>query len=314
MQYLVSTTGTDVLVADLGVFIIHPTVNRDLALEFSPEEIAESSDLTGYISAGTLVLTLETNEYGLYEVDQANYNPYSLLQQNLPPQSVEDNVTETELASTFASTQIFEGVFPVAISSTTAVTNVIVSNSANFKDWKLSSGDIIYIYGNGANDGYKTVQSVISQKIFTTVEALTTTINIGSLFALNPSGATKIGVNTNNFSLLTKDVAQELFEEIDFQLSSISPGAHDDLETLVHELSENFDGYETRDADGVVTQIEFKNSLSGILIRSADSFTCNSDGLVTGFNIKQYNNSGSIVQTLTVTVNPITGTHHVVKT
>lgn len=247
MQYLVSTTGTDVLVADLGVFITHPTVDRDLALEFTPEEIADSADLTGYISAGTLTLTLETNEYGLYDVDQNSYNPYALLQQNLPPQPVEDNVTETELASTFASTPIFEGVFPIAISSTTAVTNVIVANTAKFQDWKLSSGDVVYIYGNGANDGYKTVNAIIGQNMFTTTEALTTTINIGNLFALNPAGSAKIGVDNRNFNTISGNTLQEVLDSIDSNMAGggITAEQHKDLRQLIHlaDIGGPFEGF-----------------------------------------------------------------------
>lgn len=236
MQYLVSTTGTDVLVADLGVFLAHPTVDRDLALEFTPEEIAESADLTAYISSGTLTLKLETNEYGLYDVDPVEYKSYALLQQNLPPERTEGVITETELASRFSTTPIYDGVFPVNISSTTAVTNVIVANTAKFQDWLLSPGDNIFISGNGPNDGYKTVNYVIAQNMFVTNEALTTTLNSGILFALNPAGSTKIGVDNRSFTTISGNTLQEVLDSIDDNMTGggITATQHKTLRQLIH--------------------------------------------------------------------------------
>lgn len=313
-QFLVSTTSSSVFLLDLGTTIVHPTVNRDLSSEFSQDDLTNSKNLSDAIQDGYLTLKLSSQDYGLIEVEATQYNPYSLLEQLLPSNEKEIFITEVELKSKYLETAIVEDTFPYQLSSTTAVTNILTSVNAKFQGWGADEGDVVGIFGTGITDGYFDIIEIISQKQLRTLQPLSTTNSVGTFSIFHKSGASRVGVNPNNFSLLTGSTAQALFEEIDFELSSISPGAHDDLETLVHELAESFDGYETRNSDGVLTQVEFKNPLNGNLIRKANNFVCNSDGLVTGFEVRQYNNSGTVVQTLSVTVDPITGTHYVVET
>lgn len=247
MQFLISTVSSDVLVGDLGLLLVHPIIDRDLSLEFTPEEIAESAELTSSIVAGTLTLRLETNEYGIYSVSGINYEPYSLFQQNLDTGLVESVITEGELSSGFATTQIRAGAFPVSITSITAITDTIIVNTAKFQDWRLSPGDNIFIFGNGSNDGYKIVSSIISQTTFTTIEALVTTGGVGSLIALNPPGASRIGIDDTGFVNIVGDTAQELFSDIDTKISAsgISSEVHKTLRQLIH-LADNggpFEGF-----------------------------------------------------------------------
>jgi hypothetical protein len=242
MQFLISTTGNDVLVSDLGLEILHPTTDRDLSLEFTPEELSKSKSLTELINSGLLTLKTEVNEYGVQSIDATNYNPYTFLQQFLLPTNVEEIVTETELQSRFADTIAKSGAFPVSISSTTSGTNLIVSNSASFQDWRIEAGDTAYIYGNGVtNDGYTTIVSVIDQRKITVARALGTTISSGMLVVFNPAGATKIGVDTENLSNISGANLQEVIESIDFSLSNLGNAAnHEDIDSLVHNLSEDY--------------------------------------------------------------------------
>lgn len=54
MNLYVSTTGTNVSIPELGITIVHPTTDRQLDEQFSPEQIRLASTLTAAIQAGTL--------------------------------------------------------------------------------------------------------------------------------------------------------------------------------------------------------------------------------------------------------------------
>jgi hypothetical protein len=51
----VSTTGTNVIIPELGITIVHPTTDRDLGAQFDVEDIQKAATLTSNIVAGTLV-------------------------------------------------------------------------------------------------------------------------------------------------------------------------------------------------------------------------------------------------------------------
>ena len=55
MGLYVSTTGTNVVIPELGITITHPTTDRDIGAQFSLESIQKASSLTSFIIAGTLV-------------------------------------------------------------------------------------------------------------------------------------------------------------------------------------------------------------------------------------------------------------------
>lgn len=55
MGLFVSTTGTDVVIPELGITIVHPTVDRDMGSQFSSDEIERASTLTTSIQSGTLI-------------------------------------------------------------------------------------------------------------------------------------------------------------------------------------------------------------------------------------------------------------------
>lgn len=54
MGLFVSTTGTDVVVSELGITITHPTIDRQLDEQFSAEELSRAESLTEAILNGTL--------------------------------------------------------------------------------------------------------------------------------------------------------------------------------------------------------------------------------------------------------------------
>ena len=55
MGLYVSTTGTNVVIPELGITITHPTTDRDMGAQFTLEDIQKAASLTANIVAGTLV-------------------------------------------------------------------------------------------------------------------------------------------------------------------------------------------------------------------------------------------------------------------
>lgn len=55
MGLFVSTTGTNVVIPELGITISHPTTDRDISSQFDSEDIRNAGTLTSVIRAGTLV-------------------------------------------------------------------------------------------------------------------------------------------------------------------------------------------------------------------------------------------------------------------
>lgn len=55
MGLYVSTTGSDVVISELGITISHPTVDQDLSSQFSPSDIQNAPSLTSAIRSGLLV-------------------------------------------------------------------------------------------------------------------------------------------------------------------------------------------------------------------------------------------------------------------
>lgn len=55
MGLYVSTTGEDVPIPELGITIVHPTIDRDLRSQFTPDEIQYAPTITSKIRDGTLI-------------------------------------------------------------------------------------------------------------------------------------------------------------------------------------------------------------------------------------------------------------------
>jgi hypothetical protein len=68
---IVSTTGSDVLIPELGIILSHPTVNRDLSSQFSSDELGAALSLTQSIQSG--ILTWKKTVGGSVELP-ANYD------------------------------------------------------------------------------------------------------------------------------------------------------------------------------------------------------------------------------------------------
>lgn len=292
---------------------IHPVVDRDLLEEFEPEELSNSEDLTLAIQDGYLSLKLDTPEYGFYTIVAEEYEPFSALNLSLPSVNFrEEIVTESELRSTVLDGYIQTGVFPAQVSSTTAVTNIIVSNNSAFQDWRVDIGDKIVLSGTGGSDGTFTILEIINQTQLRTEEALTTTSGVGVLYIYHPSGASRIGVDSNTFNEIAGDNVQAVLESIDFAIGNIGSAdldgylnevGHSELNTLLHHLDEDYEVIPTFDGYGVMSSAVAQGQGGGTLIREHTSFTADSDGLITGFVVKQYDEVGVEEERLTTTIN-----------
>lgn len=310
MQYLVSTTGSDVLIEDLGILLIDPTVDRNLSEEFKIEELQESNDLQSAFQAGTLTLRLETVEYGVVDIDGYEYRPTLLLEQSLKAEFQEGLVSEDELSAGLLDTEIVSGTFPLPVSSTTSGTKVVVVNSATFFDWKTDVNDLVVITG-GAAAGTYTVNSIVSQTQLTVVEAIPTTLTTGTLTIYHPPAATKIGIDSSNFTEISGANLQSVLDDIDSALGSnqqdldgyLNETSHQDLDTLLHSLNEDYEVIPVFDGYGVITSITAQEQGAGDIIRDYTDLTVDSDGLITGFIVKQYDETGSETERLTSVVN-----------
>jgi len=223
-QFLVSTTGTDVSLLDLGLILIHETIDRDLGQEFTSQELSNSKDLTEAINNGNLSVKIASAQYGLYEVSANEYSGSLVLTQTVTANIGDEVVLEAELNSGYLDTYVVEDIFPVSLSSTTFGTNVVVVTTASFQDWKVAPGDIVSIYGTSVTDGYFLVDEVVDQRKLTVVGNLLTTNGVGYIEVYNPVGATKVGINAANMSLTSASNLQQALEDLDAAISSIEGG------------------------------------------------------------------------------------------
>lgn len=238
MQFLVSTTGSTVPLKDLGPEIQNPTTDRDLALEFSPEDLFRSLDLASAIQGGQLTLRISSASGGLVSITADEYEPALVFQSDITV--IPNNVpTSEELAATKISTPVQYNTFPLTVSSTTAIANIVVSNSAKFVDYRVSSGDTAYLYGTGGSDGYFTVNYVIDNKKLVTVQSLANTMGTGRLVILYPPGSTKIGVDTTGFINSSASSLQQTLFDLDQSIgSSLTETEHEKLRQLIHFINE----------------------------------------------------------------------------
>lgn len=219
MSFLISTVSGNVLVSDLGLSLSHPTVDRDLALEFSPIEIANSASLTAYIVAGTVTVKISKEEYGSVPVDGYYYSSYDLLEQSISPEFKEKIVTIDELSASKSNIPIFYGVFPIQVSSTTAASKTVVCTAGFFQTWFLAAGDIAVIT-SGAAAGTYTVSTIVSQTIFTVVESIPASVGVGTLTIYHPPGAKTVGVDSTSINNSTSTNLQTTLEELDAVLTT----------------------------------------------------------------------------------------------
>lgn len=212
MALRVSTTGSDVFLKDLGIYVIHPTTNRDLSTELSAFELRESGDLTTAIQNGDL-----TVDDGEHLIAGEDYDADEVLLQQLNLRGDEKYISVDELASV-GSTPIVSGVFPLALNSTAAATKNVYAPAAKWILWNLEPGDLITISGNDAAGDY-TVTSISDPENFLVAEDIVDSTG-GTILACHPPGSTRIGIDNSNFGVLQGEDLQEVLEELDSKFTA----------------------------------------------------------------------------------------------
>ena len=99
-------------------------------------------------------------------------------------------------------------------------------------------GDKLYLEGASPidADGYYTIDSILSDSTLT-VEEATVEATGGNLFFIYPSGARKIGINTDGFSHTDADNVQDAIDDLDSAITDgygITEDEHKTLRQLIH--------------------------------------------------------------------------------
>lgn len=290
MALRVSTVSSTVYINDLGLVLEHPTVDRDLSLEFTSIEIKNSSDLTFAIQNGDLIV-----DDGNYLIAASDYDSDNLLLQELDITRDASHVSHAELSS-IGSTHIIEGEFPLEINSTASITKNIYVPSAQFITWQLDIGDKVSIYENIAS-GIYTVDSIVDQQNFIVVEPIVSTTS-GMIEIYHPVGASLVGIEDTNFDIIAGTDLQTVIDDIDDHLNlRLTISGHRYLDELVHDIAES--SYEEYTyTDGKITALTvWTNTDKTIKIREEQySYTgSNIDEII----IIQYDATGIEIERIT---------------
>lgn len=213
-NFLVSTTGSNVLIRDLGLLLVHPAVDRDLLLEFSANDISQSNDLNTAITNEEITLKIMNNEYGEYELDASEYYSGLVVANSIRSSTEEKYITEAELAAGYTDQVVNIDAVAVNITSTANLTRNIYCSDGLFQKWQVSPGDTLVI-ASGSAAGTYTVEEVIDQQNLIVIESIVNTSSTGTLTIYEPAASSKIGVNTTNFTVITGTTLDTALESID---------------------------------------------------------------------------------------------------
>jgi hypothetical protein len=310
--FLVTTSGANVPLPDLGIILTHPTVDRDLLLEYTAGDLSASSYLTTAIASSGLLLKLQDEAYSIYNVDATEYFAGLAAESQFNRAEEEEYITEVELAAGKLNSLINVAATGLSITSTAALTkNVYVANSSKFQKWKLAPGDKVVITGGTAAGTY-TVDTVTDQNQFKVIESIVNTSATGTLSLYHPTGASRVGIDTSTFTTVSGTNLQSILGSIDVAIASntgITTATHKSLRDLIHFIDEGpADGFasgaykETLPSGDPFptseiwyTSVAKTNKIVELLI------TRNSQGIPTSEQWKMYNASNVLLTTVTDT-------------
>jgi len=141
MALLISTVSQDVEISDLGIEIIHPTVNREISLEFTAIELKESSDLTTAITTGLL-----TASDGTSQILANEYDPDLVLLDDLDIEEItSDLITQSghEVLNTLAHDIIENSYDEISYNSNRTVSSMVSWDSSD-KNTKIREESYTY--------------------------------------------------------------------------------------------------------------------------------------------------------------------------
>lgn len=208
MALRVSTVSSTVYINDLGLVLEHPTVDRDLSLEFTSDEIKNSSDLTTAIQDEDL-----TVDDGQFLIRATDYNPNEIVNQELDLKVDQRFISHTELGAGYLDTPIEESTFPLDLNSTASSTKNVYAVGARWGTWQIDTGDFVVITGSSAADGTYTVDEIIDHQNFLVNESIPDSTG-GLLTVYHPPASNNVGVNPTPLTFTNSSILQEVLEEM----------------------------------------------------------------------------------------------------
>jgi hypothetical protein len=196
---------------------------------------------------------------------------------------------------------------PFNIVSVTSSTKQIVVSTGDFEDDGVAAGDILVISGGTANDGSYTVDQVIDNNTLSVLEAVSDAGAAGTAETFYPPADERIGIQDPGGAYTHSGTYETLDDHIQDATAHSSAGGgiteaqHEDLDTLVHNLSE--DMYEEFVYTGARVDdiIVWTDSGKTTKIRETN-FSYSANKVVTEV-IKQYDSGGTLKVILTGTYN-----------
>ena len=188
---------------------------------------------------------------------------------------------------------------PFSVVSITSGTQTIIVSNGTFLDDFVNAGDIIVISSGNPADGTYTVNTVVDNNTLTVVEAIVNGGAVGQAETFYPPADEKIGIQDPGGAYSHTGIYQTLDDHIQDGEAHFSESEHEDLDTLVHNLSE--DMYEEFIYTGsrVDSIIVWTDSGKTTKIRETN-FTYTGQKVTTEV-IKQYDSGGTLKVTLTGT-------------
>lgn len=122
---------------------------------------------------------------------------------------------------------------------------------------------------------------------------------------LPSSGKGAIYMSGSDSRIYLKNDLGDVFDLTQVGSGSVTGGldetTHKDLDTLLHNLEEDYDLVPVFDSHGIVTSITARDQSGSPNIRIFDDFSGSADGLLVRARARQYDSSGVLVKTLSVT-------------
>lgn len=124
-------------------------------------------------------------------------------------------ISEQEIKSTYKSTLVSDASeFPITVDSVDGTSGQVTVSGIDLTGLEALPEDIAEITNSDGADGDYTIDSIDSSTTFTVKESISDATS-GDLNIYNPVGARYMGVNNNNWSVLTASDVQATFDEID---------------------------------------------------------------------------------------------------
>jgi len=209
---------------------------------------------------------------------------------------VDVEIVDQEELGSDGSLSIFTG---ATVTSCTSSTKRVVCSGTLFingdTDETLEPKDVVTIAGSTAADGTYTVDSIVSDTEFDVVEAISDSTG-GTLSAVHPPGARKVGFDSTGLTHTTADNLQDAIEDLDGAISDggITEAQHEALDTLTHDLTESHTVTITK-ASGKVSQVLAEVTPGGTDIRKVDILT-RTGGKVNTLRVTQYAANGTTIE------------------